>query len=339
MGLATLLAMIFLDNRAVTDPCINLAIEEYLLRQETLAQPVLLLYNNGPSVIVGRNQNVLEEVDLRYAQAQGIQIVRRMSGGGAVYHDLGNLNFSTVTPGREDLHNFARFTAPVIGALAGLGLQVELRQRSSLFIGDKKISGNAQYATGGRLLSHGTLLFDSDLERLARVLSPPDSQVESKAVRSVRNQVTNIRPLLTRDLSAEQLRQALLEAFLGGSDIPVRSLDEQEWDRVHEIAHSRYRQWDWNLGRSPRSSLAKSLESASGRLHARLVVTRGCIDSVHLSAESMALPWLAELEAKLVGVRYDPEHLAQRLADLDLPPGPGSSNTSPSRAELLELLY
>ena len=163
--------MLFVDNQETTDPRLNLAIEEHLLRNVQVAEPLLLFYINAPSVIIGRNQNSIEEIDPDFVRQNQIYVVRRLSGGGAVYHDLGNLNFSFITQGRQDLHNFDKFTQPVVTVLQSLGVNAALQGKSDIFVEGKKISGNAQYASQGRMFSHGTILFDTNLENMLRAIT------------------------------------------------------------------------------------------------------------------------------------------------------------------------
>lgn len=242
--------MQYVHNEDIHDPHINLAIEEFLLRNISSEQPVLLFYINEPSVIIGRNQNTLEEIDPAYIKEKGIHVVRRLSGGGAVYHDLGNLNFSFITQARQDLHNFAKFTEPVIGALQRLGIAAELRGKSDIFVGDKKISGNAQYVTNTGMFSHGTLLFDTNIQEMLKALNPRQVKVKSKAVQSVRNFVTNIRELLPPETAATftiyDLKQAILDEIYGRQGISVYQLTEEDWTSVHRIAAERYQRGQWN---------------------------------------------------------------------------------------------
>ncbi|MDA8352956.1 MAG: lipoate--protein ligase, partial [Firmicutes bacterium] len=159
--------MLFIDNQNHYDPRINLAIEEYALKHLDIDETYLLFYINDPSIIIGRNQNTVEEIQVDYCREHGIHVVRRLSGGGAVYHDRGNLNFSFITKDDgESFLNFRKFTEPVVRALRRLGVEVELTGRNDLQVGEKKISGNAQFTTKGRMFSHGTLMFDVDLERV-----------------------------------------------------------------------------------------------------------------------------------------------------------------------------
>ncbi|HSG16973.1 MAG TPA: lipoate--protein ligase [Anaerolineae bacterium] len=326
--------MLFVDNQNITDPRLNLSLEEYLLRHLEVAEPILLFYVNEPSVIVGRNQNTAEEIDPDYVKAQGIHVVRRLSGGGAVYHDLGNLNFSFITPNKKYLHDFSRFTEPVIQVLAELGVEAELKGKSDIFAAGKKISGNAQYSTAGRMFSHGTLLFDSDLEELLKALNPRQVQIESKAVQSVRNFVVNIRELLPEPMTLDELKEALL-AGIFGDELPAYDLAPSDWEMIEQISDERYRQWEWNFGRSPKFNVQKTDRFPAGKLDARIEVQRGRIEAIKIYGDFAGKREVAELEERLAGTAYDREALERTLTDIDLAPYFGVL----SQEELLGLLY
>jgi lipoate-protein ligase A len=327
--------MRFVDNENITDPRLNLAIEEHLLRNMDLAEPILLFYINEPSVIIGRNQNTIEEIDPDYVKSERIHVVRRLSGGGAVYHDLGNLNFSFITQGKEGLHDFARFTNPVIEVLRHLGVAAELRGKSDIFANDKKISGNAQYSTAGRMFSHGTLLFDTNLEVMLKALNPRKAKIESKAVQSIRNFVVNIRELLDQDMDVYGLRKSILQGIFGQSPLPSYQLTSADWEGIQTISDQRYQQWDWNFGRSPEFNLQKSDRLPAGKIDVRIKVIDGRIDTLRIYGDFAGLRDVAELEQQLAGVRYDREALATSLADVDLQPYFGDLN----KAAFLKLLY
>lgn len=327
--------MRFVDNRELTDPRLNLALEEFLLRHVRIAEPLLLFYINEPSVIIGRNQNTLEEIDPEYVKTNDIYLVRRMSGGGAVYHDLGNLNFSFITEGQEDLHNFARFTDPVIRVLRELGIDAQLRGRSDIFAAGKKISGNAQYATRGRMFSHGTLLFDTNIAAMLKAINPRRVKIESKAVQSVRNYVSNIRELLPEDMTITELKQAILAGTFGGNQIPTHELSEEDWDHVRRISADRYGTWEWNVGRSPRFNVQKSERFAVGKVDARIDVDKGLIQSIKIYGDFAGKQEIAELEARLIGVRYDPDVLAETLQDSNIQHYIGGL----TREQFLEMIY
>lgn len=327
--------MRYVDNNGITDPRLNLAFEEYLLRSVDCEELLLLFYVNEPSVIIGRNQNTLEEIDPDYVGARGIHVVRRLSGGGAVYHDLGNLNFSIVTNGKEHLHDFARFTEPVAAVLRSLGVPVELRGRSDLLVEGRKISGNAQYATSKRMFSHGTLLFDTDLGEMLRAINPRRVQIESKAVHSVRSAVANIRELLPRDMTLADLRAELLRGIFGGGPIPMLDLDAADWQRIGEVADSRYRQWNWNYGRSPQFNVQKSARFPAGKIDARIDVDEGRIRAIRLFGDFSGRRDVAGLEAHLAGVQYDRQRLTEALAGVELGDYFGTMDV----ATFIDLLY
>src|SRR5690606_14485981 len=198
----------FIDNEGITDPRINLAIEEYALRELTGESEILLFYINEPSIIIGKNQNTVEEINGAFVEEHGIHVVRRLSGGGAVYHDLGNLNFSFITndDGRS-FHNYAKFTEPVVRALREWGVEAELTGRNDIQVGERKISGNAQFATKGRMYSHGTLMFNSDLDRVTNALKVKASKIASKGIKSIRSRVANISEFLAEPMTVEQFRE------------------------------------------------------------------------------------------------------------------------------------
>jgi lipoate-protein ligase A len=327
--------MFFVDNQDNTDPRLNLALEEYLLRHGQATEPLLLLYINEPSVIVGRNQNPAEEIDPDYVAAQGIHVVRRLSGGGTVYHDLGNLNFSFITPDKRGLHDFEQFTGPVIQVLGQLGVAAELRGKSDIFAAGKKISGNAQYSTGGRMFSHGTLLFDSDLEALVKAINPRQVRIESRAVQSVRNRVINIGELLAEPMSIAAFKEALLRGLFDGRPIPMHDLSPADWQKIRQIAADRYEQWDWNYGRSPKFSVQKTLDSPDGQWDALIEVKRGRIERLEISGGLAGEGDTASLAQWLSGTAYNRQALAAALANMARPPFNGIL----SQDELLALLY
>lgn len=327
--------MLFVDNNGTTDPRLNLAFEEYLLRHVIRPEPLLLFYINEPSVIIGRNQNTIEEIDPDYVKAHNIHVVRRLSGGGAVYHDLGNLNFSFVTNGKDDLHNFAKFTEPVVAVLRSLGVAAELRGRSDIFAEGRKISGNAQYATAARMFSHGTLLFDTDLGQMLRAINPRRAQIESKAVHSVRSVVANIRELLPRDMTIDDLKAALLGGIFGCGDPPTLELTADDWGRIEAIAADRYNLWQWNFGRSPQFNVQQSARFPAGKIDARIDVAEGRIQSIRLFGDFSGREDVAGLEAHLVGVPYDRPRLTAALAGVDLDAYFGRMDA----ATFIDLLY
>ncbi|MBK8988918.1 MAG: lipoate--protein ligase [Chloroflexi bacterium] len=326
--------MLYADNQHITDPRLNLALEEYLLRHVPTAEAILLFYVNEPSVILGRNQNALEELDPDYTANHNVHVVRRLSGGGAVFHDLGNLNFSFITNGSRDLHNFQRFTEPVIRVLNQLGVPAALHGKSDIYVAGRKISGNAQYLARDRMVSHGTILFDSDLEALLRALNPRQVQIESKAVQSIRAKVGNVKEWLP-EMDTAVLRQTLLTGIFAGRPVDHLPLSADDWTRIHQIKTERYDTWEWNIGRSPRFSVQRRILWGQTEIEARVEVVNGRIQQVSFS-ESLQPSAGRGLQAHLIGRRYDRANLSQALHEFS--PAYSTDNLPPT-ALLLDLLY
>ena len=196
-----------------TDPYLNLAIEEYLFLHAD--DDVFMLWQNSPTVVIGKNQNAFAEINMDFMKQNQVHIARRITGGGAVYHDLGNVNYTFIAPSAGRSLDFAAFTAPIIEALASLGIKAELTGRNDLLTEGKKFSGNAQYAHDGRVLHHGTLLFDSNLECLSHALKVDEEKIKSKAIKSTRNRVTNLRPLLKQDCDTQQFIELIAKFVIG----------------------------------------------------------------------------------------------------------------------------
>ena len=312
--------MIYVDNQGIVDPRVNLALEEYLLRHLETDEDILLFYINEPSIIIGRNQNTLEEINHEYVQANGIHVVRRLSGGGAVYHDLGNLNFSFITNYEaSNFRNFRKFTKPVIEVLHSLGVMAELSGRNDILVEGRKISGTAQYSTTRRMFSHGTLLFDSQLELVVEALRVKMSKITSKGIKSVRSRVANISEFMRESMTIEAFRQRLLEGiFAGYSSIPQYRLTDEDWQGIHQLVDERYAQWNWNFGRSPDFNVQRTHRFTFGEIDAHIDVQQGRIEAVKFYGDFLGDGEMADLEACLRGVRYDPHALAEALGGVDV---------------------
>lgn len=268
--------MLYVPNDNERDPRINLAIETYLLQNMPLDEPILLFYINEPSIIIGRNQNTIEEINKEYVDEKGIHVVRRLSGGGAVYHDQGNLNFSFIMPDDgNSFRDFKKLTEPIVEALHKLGIEgAQLKGRNDLVIDDKKFSGNAMYSTNGRMFAHGTLMFDSDIDEVVNALKVKKDKIESKGIKSIRSRVTNIKDYLPQDkqaMTTEEFRQAILLQIFGVDDVDqvkTHELTDEDWQAINKISDEYYKNWDWNYGRSPEFNLENDTERREiGRAH------------------------------------------------------------------------
>ncbi|WP_297217276.1 lipoate--protein ligase [uncultured Desulfovibrio sp.] len=300
-----------------TDPACNLALEEVLFSRLGPQEPgIFLLWQNAPAVIVGRHQNTLEEIDRPWLLAQGIPVVRRNTGGGAVYHDLGNLNFSFMeyAPERRRV-DFGRYLRPVCAALEELGVPAVITGRNDLEAGGRKISGSAQCLRQGRVLHHGTLLVDVNLEHMTAALSVDPEKYRSKGVASVRARVANISEFWQEGSSMARLRAALAACCAPhgpAQEVPAEVLAEAE-----ALADRKYRTWEWNFGASPAYTERRRQRFAWGTVDVRLDVVRGVIRSCHVSGDFFAVAEVEDLERRLAGVRHEPQALEQALEGLD----------------------
>ena len=330
--------MYFIDNKGITDPRINLAIEEYVLKtMDVDKDSFLLFYINEPSIIIGRNQNTIEEIDTEYVEANKLHVVRRLSGGGAVYHDHGNLNFSFIAKDDgQSFRNFKKFTEPVVAALAELGVEAELLGRNDILVEGRKISGNAQFSTNGRIFSHGTLLFDTEIEGVVSALKVRKDKIESKGIKSIRSRVANISEFLKTPMSIEQFRLTLLKSIFGGEEnIQYMELSEEDWENIHALSKERYANWDWNYGKSPKFNLQHTHRFPVGGLDVRLDVNRGIIGDVHIFGDFFGVGDVSVIEESLAGVKYDRTSIAAAISQIDVPTYLGGI----TKEEFLQLIY
>ncbi len=289
-----------------TDPAYNLAFEEYVLTHYQEGD-VVILWQNHNAVIIGRNQNAEAEINRSFVEQHGIRVVRRNTGGGAVYHDLGNLNYSFITDaGDLQDRSAGRFTGPVVQALRGLGLDAESSGRNDILVSGKKVSGTAQQLLKGRILHHGTLLFDSDPEMIAGALNPDPTKFQSKSVQSVRSRVGNIRSALQSDMDMDAFWAYLRISFTQSGMIPL-SLSSAELAEVRVLKESKYDTWEWNFGRSPKFETCFKRRHPGGLLEIHLSVTGGRISALQVLGDFLALTEVAPLENALLDCPYNEE--------------------------------
>lgn len=312
--------MLFIDNKGITDPRINLAIEEHALKNLDINETYLLFYVNGPSIIIGKNQNTIEEINTDYVEENGIVVVRRLSGGGAVYHDLGNLNYSFITKDDgESFHNFKKFTEPVIQVLSKLGVSAELSGRNDIVVEGRKISGNAQFSTRGRMFSHGTLMLDSEIDAVVSALKVKKDKIESKGIKSIRSRVANISEFLSEKISVEDFRTIILEGIFDGKEnVQEYVLTENDWESIYQISKERYQNWDWNYGKSPKFNLQHSHRFPVGQIDIRLQVNKGTIENCKIFGDFFGVGDVDDIEQKLIGIRYEKAEIDHALEDVNI---------------------
>lgn len=301
------------------DPYFNMAVEEYALTTLAKTDDCFLLWQNRPAIIVGRNQNALEEINREYVEQHGIAVVRRLTGGGAVYHDLGNLNFTYVVHDQGKGFEFHRFSQPVIKALATFGVKAELSGRNDILIDGRKFSGNAEYRHKNRLLHHGTLLFNSELAVVGAALNVKPQKIASKGVKSVRSRVTNISEYLTQQVSLDDFRRALMQATVQefGTELHDYHLSSDEVSAIERLRNEKYSTWEWIYGRAPEFNLRKERRFDFGEVDVRLNVRDGVIREAHIFGDFFSNAEIAGLANSLQGVRYWRDDLLAVVTALD----------------------
>ena len=294
--------MRFLTNPS-TDPWYNMSFDEYCLEQYPSDDSFFYLWRNRPSVIIGLNQNAYSEVNLGYLQAHDIRLARRVTGGGAVYHDLQNLNYTVI--GRD------ASPEPVVEALCSLGVPAELTGRNDIFVGGRKVSGYARRLGRDRQIIHGTLMYDVDLDTLARVLDVPGSKLAVKGIASVKSRVANLKDFLPRFQGLDGLQAALQEILAAGDgELPF---DAARRAAVQRLSDEKFSTWDWIYGQSRAADLVRGGRLACGTVELRLCLDRGVLTAVEFGGDFLGALPAAQLAQRLVGVRFERAALRETL--------------------------
>ncbi len=327
--------MRYLINKS-TDPYFNLALDDFALKHIDLEEDFFFLWQNEPSVIVGKNQNTFEEINQRFIDTNNIKVARRVSGGGAVYHDLGNLNFTFIInvdePGKVNVKKYVR---PIIDALKDIGVDAEVSSRNDILFNGMKISGNAQRMSKRKLMYHGTLLYDVKMENLSQALHVTEDKYVSNSVKSVRTKVTNIKEHLPNPTDILGFRNTL-HFFLSdkGKDKEI-VLSEKETAKIQFDAINRFSTWEWIYGQSPPFNVLSKKRYIEGSLELRVFVDHGHIQSVRFEGDYAGMADASIIEVKLKNTRFYRSDVNQRLSDLDLSQIFGSV----TKADILSLMF
>ncbi len=277
----------------ITDPQWNMAHDEFLL--ERLEGTVFCLWQNAPSVIIGLNQNVHAEVNLPYLEANGIRLARRVTGGGAVYHDLGNLNYSIAGPAREVELQYDTVAA----ALRQLGVPAVRSGRNDILVDGRKCSGYAKRVSKDRLMIHGTLMYDVDMDTLTKALAAPGGKLAAAGIASVRSRVANLRPLLPQFDSLEAFRSAL-QGILAQGDSGIK-LSDAQLAEIDRMADEKFRRWDWIFGHSPAASFSVRKKFPCGTVEAAYTLRHGILESLTFQGDFLGDKPAGELAGRLTG--------------------------------------
>lgn len=297
----------------IHDPYFNLASEEYLLKHTD--RFYIYLWINEPAVIVGVNQNASAEVNFSFVKENQIKVVRRLTGGGAVYHDLNNICYTVIAPYKEGENYYRKFTAPVIEYLSSLKIKAEFTGRNDLVVDGKKISGNAQTVYKDRIMHHGTLLFDTDTSVLSSALNPSKLKVESKGIKSVKSRVVNIRSLLKNDMGMDEFKNGLIEHFLKNCERTEFSAEDKA--KIESLVNTKYSDFNWNIGYSPKASNVFEHKFEFGILKLVFDLIDGKIANAFVSGDFFSKKPIEEFTEKLNGTTYNYESLIKAFSGVE----------------------
>lgn len=315
----------------------NIASEEYLL-EKFPQENLLLLYINAASIIVGKHQNTLAEINYDFVNKEGIKVVRRLSGGGTVYHDLNNLNFSFHSPlDKNNFLDFAVFTKPVIDLLQKLNIPAELKGRNDLEIEGKKFSGNAKLSKNGKMIQHGTILIDSEIEVLGKALKTNPLKYADKATKSVRARVTNLKPYLPEHIDTLQFKKLFIQESLENNPkAEIYTFTEEDIQNIQKLAEEKYSTWDWNYGSSPNYNFKNAKKFPAGFVELHMDVKKGGkIEDLKIFGDFFSEKPIEEFEQFFKGKQHEINVLREVVLSLNLEDYFGNIE----REEFLELFY
>lgn len=295
----------------------NMAAEIYFM--DHFDEDVFMLWQAKPSILIGKNQNTYQEINMDYVKEHKIDVVRRKSGGGTVFCDLGNTNFAFITSDTKAFSDFSRFTRPILKVLQTLGVPAEFSGRNDLSIQGKKFSGNAQYKHKNRLLHHGTLLFQADLSSLSKAINPHKLKLQSKGIASARSRVTNIGEHLKAPLSLSEFCQMInthiLETTPGAY---YYHLSPEDIRQIEDIQKTTFDNWSWTYGKSPKCKGHHSQQFAHGIVSLDFDIHKGRLTHCKFSGDFFSKRDVQDLESLLVNKTYSREAINQALKDIQI---------------------
>ena len=304
------------------NPFYNIALEAYAFRELRDEDELFILWINEPTIVIGKHQNAIEEINKAYTDEHGIHVVRRLSGGGAVYHDLNNLNYTIISnKAEEGAFDFKTFSQPVIESLADLGVTATFTGRNDLEINGKKFCGNAQAYYKGRMMHHGCLLFDVDMTVLGNALQVSKDKIESKGVKSVRARVTNILDELPEKMTVEAFSEQLLNKIKEQyPDMTEYVLSEADLENIQNLADNQFATWDWTYGKSPDYTIKRSVRYPAGKLTSYVKVEKSVITGLKIYGDFFGIKNVSDIEEELIGIRYEYQDILDKLQTIDTTP-------------------
>ncbi|HEO3561154.1 TPA: lipoate--protein ligase [Streptococcus agalactiae] len=301
------------------DPAYNVALEAYAFQKLTDIDEIFILWINEPAIIIGRHQNTIQEINKEFIDKNGIHVVRRLSGGGAVYHDLNNLNYTIISNNtQEGAFDFQTFSKPVIDTLAKLGVKAEFTGRNDLEINGQKFAGNAQAYYKGRMMHHGCLLFDVDMSVLGQALKVSKDKIESKGIKSVRARVTNIVDHLSDKITVQEFSDAILAQMKEEyPEMDEYVLSDAELSEIQAMRDNQFATWDWTYGKAPEYTIERGVRYPAGKITTYANVENSTIKSVKIFGDFFGVKHVDDIEKMLEGVRYDYKDVLAALKTVD----------------------
>ncbi|HEO6680087.1 TPA: lipoate--protein ligase [Streptococcus agalactiae] len=301
------------------DPAYNVALEAYAFQKLTDVDEIFILWINEPAIIIGRHQNTIQEINKEFIDKNGIHVVRRLSGGGAVYHDLNNLNYTIISNNtQEGAFDFQTFSKPVIDTLAKLGVKAEFTGRNDLEINGQKFAGNAQAYYKGRMMHHGCLLFDVDMSVLGQALKVSKDKIESKGIKSVRARVTNIVDHLSDKITVQEFSDAILAQMKEEyPEMDEYVLSDAELSEIQAMRDNQFATWDWTYGKAPEYTIERGVRYPAGKITTYANVENSTIKSVKIFGDFVGVKPVDDIEKMLEGVRYDYKDVLAALKTVD----------------------
>lgn len=309
--------MIYINSNS-TSPYFNFALEEYLLTQKDLDDDeIFLFWRTNPTIMVGRYQNTFSEINEKYVRENNVNVVRRNSGGGSIYTDMGAWQFTFIEKNyKEEGISFDKFTGPIVEALQKQDVDAHFNSRNDLLIGNRKFSGNAQYRKDNAILHHGSILFNTDIQAMVESITVAEDKIIAKGIKSVRERVINISEVMKDNITSENFRDIMLDSLLKNST--TYTLTKEDIKSINKIQKEKFESWDWNYGKNPIFNISRYKRFNGGRVDFKLNVKKGIIKNCTIEGDFFLSGEISILEESFIDCKYVREDISKLLDTLDI---------------------